>query len=192
MPVAVGFWVIFLYYGIYINIKNSLKFPSNKQLLELALILISTLLMLSLSKHKEVRFLLGIYPLFPIYASIGFYSLIEYKWKKISLISIILIFISNYIMVIDHAVFTHFGVIDMMDYIRNLNINNNDKILFLTKCHDFPYYAHIHKFINLLYYFFLFQLIEMFPLLCLIVIPMCQTLRNIYFIQIVKILLENM
>jgi hypothetical protein len=139
IPFAVGLWFVFVYFGFFINVFQTLK---KKRSLELPLIILNAVLLLSLSKHKEVRFLLAVYPIFPIYAAVAFERIV--KFKKIALLSLILILLTNYVSTIDHGVLTHCGAVKTMDYIRNYD-NPINKILFMTRCHDFPYYGHVHK-----------------------------------------------
>lgn len=110
--------------------------------MELPLIILNAVLLLSLSKHKEVRFLLAVYPIFPIYAAIAFERII--KLKKIAVLSMLAILLTNFAVTIDHGVLTHCGAVKIMDFIRNYE-RPIEKILFMTRCHDFPYYGHIHK-----------------------------------------------
>ena len=146
IPMAVMLWVPFLYFGYFLHIKQTF-FSQKKQYSDIPIIVLSTILILSLSKHKEVRFLLGIYPIFPIYAALGFVTFLEYNSKilrKFAFIICPLIILSNYALIIDHGIFNYCGSLPVMDYIRN-HSNNISNILFLTKCHDTPFYAHIHK-----------------------------------------------
>lgn len=146
IPMAVMLWVPFLYLGYFLHTKKTL-FGKEKQLSDIPIIIFFTILILSLSKHKEVRFLLGIYPMFPIYSALGFVAVFDFMpkiLKKIGFLVLPLIILSNYALIVDHGVFNYCGSLPMMDYIRNYpkNISN---IVFLTKCHDAPFYAHVHK-----------------------------------------------
>lgn len=145
IPMSVMLWAPFLYFGYILHFRKS--FFQEKKFQDISLIILSTILILSLSKHKEVRFLLGIYPMFPIYSAFGFVTFVENNLKiirKIGFLIILLIFLSNLLIIIDHSNFNYCGSLPMMDYIRNYpkKISN---LLFLTKCHDTPFYGHIHK-----------------------------------------------
>jgi len=146
IPMAVMLWVPFLYCGYFLHIKSTF-FGKEKQFRDIPVIILCTVLILSLSKHKEVRFLLGIYPMFPIYSALGMVTFLEYAtkiFKKLTFLIFPLILLSNYALIIDHGVFNYCGSLHMMDYIRNYP-KNISTLVFLTKCHDSPFYAHVHK-----------------------------------------------
>ena len=139
-------WIPFLYFGYFLQIKQFFS-TTNSYLRDVPVLLMFTVLFLSCSEHKEVRFLLGIYPLFPIYAALGFVAILEVNSKilrKLTFLIIPLIVLSNYVMVIDHGFFNYCGSLRMMDYIRDYP-KHIDNIVFLTKCNDSPFYAHTHK-----------------------------------------------
>lgn len=143
---SVMLWIPFLYFGYFLHAKKNI-FGKDKRFFDIPIIIFSTIIILSLSKHKEVRFLLGIYPMFPIYTALGFVTFLESKSKIIKKFAFLLcplILLSNYALVVDHGIFNYCGSLQMMDYIRDYS-NNISNLLFLTKCHDTPFYAHVHK-----------------------------------------------
>ncbi|CAF0964098.1 unnamed protein product [Rotaria sordida] len=120
---------------------------SNKRL---TIIILFTILIYTLNKHKEFRFLTQILPILFILEAHGIdWCLKKFKLNKFRWIIFISfighLFIGFYFSLIDRQ-----GQISVMYYLRkNLINNNNNKeifsIDFLMPCHSTPYYNFIHR-----------------------------------------------
>ncbi|CAD8091906.1 unnamed protein product [Paramecium primaurelia] len=136
-------WVISFIIGIYSYIKKGIF---SAQPLRLMYYMIFTILMLSLSAHKEDRFLLPLFPIIIYFICLGLEYLDKIKWKKIKKIIILLAVISNISFFILMNTYQDVGALKTMSILRQRNAT---EVQFFTQCHRTPFYSFIHKNISM-------------------------------------------
>lgn len=132
LPVVLVSYLVYFVIGCYYYWRHSWsssKFPF------LVYSLGFSVLTLSLSPHKEYRFLL---PYFPHMILLAAYGVSWVPWKKLFFCLVALqvpvwVFLSLY-----HQV----GPLAVTDSLRS---RDPQSVGFLIGCHDAPYYSHIHK-----------------------------------------------
>ncbi|CAG9332841.1 unnamed protein product [Blepharisma stoltei] len=118
--------------GIYFYISHSLQ---TKNFPILAVSLLFSLVFLSLSPHKEFRFLLPYFPYFLIISGYGM-QFIKYKFL-IWIIILLQIPIAFYL-----SIWHQSAPLATTDTLRNENLKS---VAFWINCHGTPFYSHIHQ-----------------------------------------------
>lgn len=113
------------------------------------IILSSTLIsigLLSVVKHKEIRFILPVAQLSVPFIARGLYSTYNSKYFKhiLVLTAIPHILIGAYL-----NIFHQRGPMTAVNYLRHEMIGHNTRPLFLMPCHSTPYFAYFHDPIDL-------------------------------------------
>jgi phosphatidylinositol glycan class B len=91
---------------------------------------------LSLSPHKEHRFLL---PLLPAAIPVAAYGLCHLKWKKFFLWLAVCL---NIPVLIYLSLWHQAAPLATMDFLRHQPVTS---VLFLVNCHGTPFYSHLHQ-----------------------------------------------
>lgn len=144
LPVLSGLLAVYLPFVGYEIIKNYRNLA--KQFVCLVSIL-WTILIYSLLEHKEFRFLLPILPMIIYICTCTPFTnnLMSNKFKKL-LIGILVM--TNILPGIYFSIIHQRGPLDTVKFLEHkLTVESSDKhdIMYLTPCHAFPLYSHIHK-----------------------------------------------
>ncbi|KAK9762674.1 glycosylphosphatidylinositol anchor biosynthesis [Basidiobolus ranarum] len=110
----------------------------------------------SLLGHKEFRFIYIILPILLMYSGHGLAYLVTNKWRSYKVHLLLFLVLTNVPMAIYMSQVHQRGVVDVMDYLKqeaHRTDSNGQSPLkdigFLMPCHSTPYYAHLHKNINM-------------------------------------------
>ena len=151
IPLVLAGWIVFFGAGVYYY-SSFLKtqVPGKAKSTNLLLALIFPLLILSLSKHKEDRFLLPYFSVFFLVAGIGLHQL-NYRKPKLTRYLLSLAIISNLALFIFSTFLHNQASIPSLKYLGELVHENSslNNVAILTECHQTPYYSFIHSNITL-------------------------------------------
>ncbi|XP_065905873.1 GPI mannosyltransferase 3-like [Dysidea avara] len=100
----------------------------------------------SMLRHKELRYIFPVVPFACIYAGYHLNSLWNRHKHTVYRCLVVLVLASNIPMALYFSLVHHRGSLTVMDELR-LAIDNHPSpsILFLTPCYSTPYYSHIHR-----------------------------------------------
>ncbi|KAM3137750.1 hypothetical protein pb186bvf_010170 [Paramecium bursaria] len=132
-------WIIFFILGIYHDIQ--LKIYKGKSLRFLYYMLF-TITILSLSAHKEDRFLLPLIPLIIYFICLGIEYINKFNLPKLKFFLIAIAIISNIGFVICLNTFQNVGALKTMSILRNRDVSS---VYFFIQCHQTPFYSFLHK-----------------------------------------------
>ncbi|KAL4510018.1 hypothetical protein ABPG72_010211 [Tetrahymena utriculariae] len=131
--------VVFFVIGLIKYISDQLNKRAGG--LDLIILMIYFIFVLSLSAHKEDRFLLPLWPLFMLFTCYGFVSLKSSRYLKYLLfISII----SNICLFAFMGIYHQRGAFSVVDSLRHQG-DKVQSVYFFTECHQTPYYSFVHK-----------------------------------------------
>jgi len=143
MPSIIGTWSPFFVYGVYrsVVVRRRVGF--------LFEFMIWSMLVLSITKHKEFRFAFPLLPIACCYAGLGLASLISNR-EKISAtrfafyqVSVFVAVISNVLASFYLSFYHQSAPLQVLDFLSaDPSLSSVD---FLTPCHSTPFHSHLHR-----------------------------------------------
>ncbi|RMZ94292.1 GPI mannosyltransferase 3 isoform X1, partial [Brachionus plicatilis] len=111
--------------------------------------LITILFNILFYSHKEFRFLGQVMPFTMIICAFGIQNINNFFGRNFAIKVAVVTGIGNVLLALFLGLLHQRAPITIMNYLRDSNLNETEKLLFLTPCHSTPFYSYLHKNISL-------------------------------------------